>query len=185
MRALLERQFSADARQLRSRLIKLWLFFPILIFGEALLTLRLNELSAVCAIITLAFCLPYYFLTGVFFCRVWQSCCLKSPRRFARVFLTLSTVVTVAGWAYLNSRSRHNSLADGVNDHSPFGQPWYYWDQSHYGYPSPFLRFFDRPLEGYGDRIFDASSLFGNFQFLSFGIFILATVTSLIWKPKK
>jgi hypothetical protein len=184
MRALLERQFSADARQLRSRLIKLWLFFPFLVFGYALLTLPIDELSMISVIIALAFCLPYYFLTVLFYCRVWQTCCVKSTGHLAQIFTAFSTVVIIAGWVFLNSVPHHIHLADGAKDNSPFSRIWYYWDQTSHGYPSPFLRVFVRPLEGYGNYVFDATSLLCNLMFLSFVIYVFLAILSLILKPR-
>lgn len=182
MKNLIARQFSANARQLRSRLTILWLILPFGLFGNAILTLRMDELSVASALIALAFCLPYYLLTGLFCYRMWQSYSLNPSRSIAQLFLAVSTVIAVTGWLYLNCRPRRTIMADGVNDNSPFSQIWYYWDQTRYGYPFPFLRFFDRPLDNSVTHIYDADGLFFNILFLCFVTYTLATIISLIWK---
>ena len=59
---------------------------------------------------------------------------------------------------------------------------WYSWDQTAYGYPGPFIRLFDKPLEGYGNYVFDISSLLFNCMFLFAALFAVVAVASFLVK---
>ena len=63
-------------------------------------------------------------------------------------------------------------LPEGEND-SPFDPIWSFWPQTAWGFPIPVVRVFDYPLDEFGDRVIDWSSLVANLWILSWALFVL------------
>ena len=62
-----------------------------------------------------------------------------------------------------------------IND-SPFDKNWYSAPQIAVGFPTPYARFFNGPLEGYSNPIIDIASLFSNVLMYAFLIYIFMGV---------
>lgn len=163
-----------NTRKLGWLLAAMWVATPIIITTEILLTFVFKETGWTHSIFTILISGPYILLTTLFCSKLVRSHFTPTRQSASGLFFTSILTLPILYFVYQNIIPRH--LAQDVND-SPFDQIWYSVAQTTYGYPRPFLRFFDHPLEDYGSVLFDTPSLVFNFLILSFALYILALLT--------
>ncbi len=159
------------------------IYFPASSLALTVFSFAVDELSFIALIISIFATLIYLFLSFLFYHRIYSDFTHRQFFPLATVLVMSPAVLFIAFFIYMNTRSHHFTLENSVD--SPFDRIWYSWDQTAYGYPSPFLRFFHQPLKGFGDHLYDFSSFFGNIDFMLFALSIYAAAVAVFLRIRK
>ena len=136
-----------------------------------------DELTIYSQLLNSIFPLIFIFYTSLIVFRITNKNEQNNTKLYKVFIRTLLPIFSIV-FTLMNIIPRR--IYNAAFNYSALDEPWYFWPQTSFGFPSPYLRFFDSTVENLPNPVISMDSFIGNIflfcilLYLLIGIYLLA-----------